>query len=109
MNRAFLLIALLVIASCAKFHYEKKFHHRKNHKKDGFRQSLHKKLRKFTKQQFHTWQKWLLEDKKENKKTTHRHAEIARRVNKFQIVNPLEKSEIKPIVDHVGPSVQLKP
>ncbi len=50
MKGAFLLIALLVIASCVRLDYERKFHHRKNQKKDGFRQSLHKKLRKFTKQ-----------------------------------------------------------
>jgi cathepsin B len=84
MKRVFLLIALLVIASCVRFHHEKKFHHKKYHKKDGFRQSLHKKLRKFTKAQFHTWQKWILEDKKEHKKVTHRHAEIAKRVNKLR-------------------------
>ena len=85
MKRALLLLALLVLASCFRFHHEKKkFHHRRGVRKDGFRRKLHKKLRQFTKEQFHRWHKWLLEDKKEHKEVTHRHAEIARRVNRLR-------------------------
>ena len=85
MKRALLLLALLVLASCFRFHHEKKkFHHRRGERKDGFRRKLHKKLRQFTKEQFHRWHKWLLEDKKEHKEVTHRHAEIARRVNSLR-------------------------
>ena len=95
MRRAFLIIVLLVLATCFKFHHEKshrrhkfhkKFHKKFNkdlHKKEGFRQRLYK-LRHFTPEQFQKWQKYLLEGKSEPNEVTHRHAKIARKVNKMK-------------------------
>ena len=50
MRRALLIITLLALCACVKFH------HHKNEKKNSFRRRLHK-LRHFTQKQFEKFQK----------------------------------------------------
>jgi hypothetical protein len=101
MKRAFLLIALLVIATWVKFHHEKrnkkfkKFKQdKKVNKKDGFRKNLYK-LRHFTQKEFKKWQKALLYDQPESNEITNRQAKIAKKLTKWKLHGkPLYTKEI---------------
>ena len=106
MKRAFLLIALLVIATCVKFHHEKrnkkfkKFKQEKKvTKKDGFRKNLYK-LRHFTQKEFKKWQKALLNDEPESNEITNRQAKIAKKVNKMKTTwkAAVYKRDYKPLL-----------
>lgn len=74
MRRALLIITLLALCACIKFHH---------HKKNSFRRRLHR-LRHFTQNQFEKFQEELLSDKKPSNKITHRQAEIAKKVNRLK-------------------------
>ena len=98
MRRVFLILVLLAIISCMKFHHEMK--HRKRH---GFRHKLHElrrnkfhELRKhFHKKRFHHW--WNRQEKEEIPES---HEEIAKKVNELKTTwtATVYKRDFKPLL-----------
>ena len=76
MRRELILLALLVLCACVRFHGEKRNHRNK------FKRFLNR-IKNFTPEQFQKFQTEFLSDKKPQKET-HRQAEIARKVNKLK-------------------------
>ncbi len=79
MKRVLLILLLIAIAECVKFHHDKK------HKKHGkeFRRRLHG-LKKLSKKDFKKWQKELLKSSYERPRVPETYEEIADRVNKLK-------------------------
>ena len=75
--RRFLIVALLFVATLAKFHHEKREF------RSGFMAKLHR-MRKFNPEKFQKWQEFMMNEKKEREKIPHSYEKIAKKVNKLK-------------------------
>ena len=83
MRKVFLILVLLAVASCIKFHHGKKHKKHEKHEKHGMRHMLHS-LKNLPKKDFQKWQKQLLEEKTERATVPESYSEIAEKVNKLK-------------------------